>query len=109
MGSYNMVEKIKEKFSKYETYYEILGVRPNSVTDEKVKDSYDNKCMQLDEMLKSYKSEAIQEIRELIQTTLDDAYTALKTEDSRRYYNELLKTINISSESLEEKDEENQL
>lgn len=109
MESYNMFEKIKEKFSKYETYYEILGVKPNSATDEKVKDSYDNKCMQLDEMLKNYKSEAIQEIRELIQTTLDDAYTALKTEDSRRHYNELLKTINTSSESIEEKDEENQL
>lgn len=109
MGSYNILEKIKEKFTKYETYYEILGVKPNSVTDEKVKYSYDNKCMQLDEMLKSCKSESIQEIRELIQTTLDDAYTALKTEDSRRNYNELLKTISTSSESIEKKDEENQL
>lgn len=105
MGSYNMIEKIKEKFSKYETYYEILGVNPNSANDEVIKNAYDNKCMQLNEMLKGYESEAIQEIRELIQTTLDDAYTALKTEDSRRHYNELLKTINTSSENIEEKDE----
>lgn len=107
MKNYNIFENIKEKFSKYETYYEILGVNSNSATDVAIKDAYDNKCMQLKEMLKGYESEAIQEIRELIQTTLDDAYTALKTEDSRKHYNELLKTM--KSSEAKETSEENEL
>ena len=114
MKNYNFIESIKEKFSNYQTYYQILGVNPNSITDEKVKMAYDNKCMQLNNMLKDYKSEGIQEVRELIQITLDDAYTALKTENSRKHYNELLEKINTSYESIEteeteEIDEQNEL
>ena len=80
--------------------------------NEVIKNAYDDKCRQLNGMLKGYESEAIQEIRELIQTTLDDAYSALKTENSRKHYRDLLRTINTSSETIEakeEKDEENEL
>ena len=112
MKSHNLLEYIKEKFSNYQNYYEILGVDPSRATDEVIKNAYDDKCRQLKGMLKGYESEAIQEIRELIQTTLDDAYSALKTENSRKHYRDLLRTINTSSETIEakeEKDEENEL
>lgn len=108
MKNYNFLESIKEKFSNYQTYYQILGINPDNVSDEIVKETYDNKCMQLNNMLKGYKSEGIQELKELIQTTLDDAYTALKSENSRKHYDELLESINNSSEPLEV-DEENEL
>lgn len=108
MKNYNFLESIKEKFSNYQTYYQILGINPDNVSDEIVKETYDNKCMQLNNMLKGYKSEGIQELKELIQTTLDDAYTALKNENSRKHYDELLESINNSSKPIE-LDEENEL
>ena len=47
-------------------------------------------------MFKDYNNEAIKEVEELIKTSLDNAYTALKSENSRRNYDELLKKIQAS-------------
>jgi preprotein translocase subunit Sec63 len=105
MGKFNLLENIKEKFSKYKPYHEILGINLDLTNDEEVKNAYDNKCMQLNMMLKDYEGEGIQEIRELIQMTLDDAYMALKTENARKNYKELLLEINNKNKSKEEYDE----
>ena len=37
MKSHNLLEYIKEKFSNYQNYYEILGVDPSRATDEVIK------------------------------------------------------------------------
>ena len=88
-----IIKQIKERFSNYEDYYKILQIDKNNVTDEKVKDAYDNRCKQLEGILRGLNGEIIEEIRNLIQQSLDDAYTALKTENSRNNYNNLLDSI----------------
>ena len=42
MKKNSLIEMIKERFSKYKTYYEILQINPDDVTDEQVKMSYEN-------------------------------------------------------------------
>ena len=98
MGKFNLIEYIKREFNKYKTYYQILGINPDNINDEIVKKAYDNKCMQLNNILKDCKPEEAQEIRELIQTALDNAYTALKTDNSRKHDDELLNKIDSSPE-----------
>lgn len=101
MDKSGLLESIKEKFSKYKTYYEILGINSNEATDEKVRTAYNNRCIQLIKMLRGCDRGEVQEVRELIQTTFDDAYTALKTENSRKNYNELLRKIKSEPKSEE--------
>lgn len=96
MKKFDLLNSIKEKFSNYKTYYEILGIKPEEATDEKVKNIYEEKLKQLEFMFKDYNNEAIKEVEELIKTSLDNAYTALKSENSRRNYDELLKKIQAS-------------
>lgn len=94
MGRYaNLLEIIKRRFERYQSYYETLGINPDNVTDELVKQVYDNKCRELENMVKGIEEEEVQSIREIIQTELDDAYRALKTEDSRRNYQVVLDSI----------------
>lgn len=102
MKKFDLVNSIKEKFSDYKTYYEILGIKPEEVTDEKVKNIYEEKLKQLDFMFKDYNNESIKEVEEMIKTSLDNAYAALKSENSRRNYDELLKKIKPSQKSDEQ-------
>ena len=102
MKKFDLVNSIKEKFSDYKTYYEILGIKPEEVTDEKVKNIYEEKLKQLEFMFKDYNNEAIKEVEEMIKTSLDNAYAALKSENSRRNYDELLKKIKPSQKSDEQ-------
>ena len=102
MKKFDLVNSIKEKFSDYKTYYEILGIKPEEVTDEKVKNLYEEKLKQLDFMFKDYNNESIKEVEEMIKTSLDNAYAALKSENSRRNYDELLKKIKPSQKSDEQ-------
>lgn len=111
-----LVEYLKKRFNRYQTNYQILGVKSNNITDKDVKEAYDNKCMQLNKMLEGCQEtelksilknckedeieeakiivyEAFEEIRTIMQDALDDAYTALKTEDSRSHYQEILDKI----------------
>lgn len=88
-----LVKFIKERFSKYETYFQILGIKDYDINDEIVKEAYDKKCTELNIMLKGSCGEEIDEIREMIQETLENAYIALKTADSRKHYKELLEKI----------------
>lgn len=111
-----LVGYLKNRFDRYQTYYQVLGIRNCNVTDETVKEAYDNKCMQLNKMLegneeaelklilknckddeieeaKRIVNEAFNEIRSKIQETLDDAYLALKTENARSHYQDVLDTI----------------
>lgn len=99
MGKYDkekidkLVKYIKERFKVYQTYYQILGLRNQNITDEKVKEAYDKKCRELNLMLRDCPEEESEEIRTTIQEALDDAYTALKTEDSRTNYQKILDSI----------------
>ena len=99
MKKFDLVNSIKEKFSDYKTYYEILGIKHEEVTDEKVKNIYEETIKQLEFMFKDYNNEAIKEVEEMIKTSLDNAYAALKSENSRRNYDELLKKIKPSQKS----------
>lgn len=111
-----LVEYLKKRFNRYQTYYQVLGIKNNNITDKDVKEAYDNKCKQLNKMfegceeteiksiLKNCKEDEIEEakiivhetfveIRTIMQDALDDAYTAIKTEDSRSHYQEILDKI----------------
>ena len=85
----NILKYIKNRFNRYQTYYQILGLNDNNITDEKVKQTYEKKCNELNLMLKDVPEEIKQEIKETIQSALDDAYLALKSENSRRHYKDL--------------------
>ena len=99
MGKYDkgqldkLVNRIKERFNRYQTYYQILGLKNQNITDDQVKEAYDEKCKELDLMLKGCPEEEAKEIRTIIQDALDDAYTALKSENSRSNYQEILDNI----------------
>ncbi|MBQ2938613.1 MAG: hypothetical protein IJE05_07095 [Clostridia bacterium] len=88
-----LLKYIKERFARYQTYYQILGIRNCDITDENVKLAYERKCTELKALLKDSSGEQIEEIRIIIQTALDDAYMALKDENSRKHYQELLDNI----------------
>ncbi len=89
----NFLGKIKNKFQEYKTYYEILGLKEDNITDEKVKEAYENKCKELVGMFGECKNDVYKELRIMIKTSLDDAYNALKTEHSRNNYKTLLNNI----------------
>ena len=111
-----LVKYLKERFGRYQTNYQVLGIKSSNITDKEVKDAYDNKCNQLNKMLEGCEEtelksilknckqdeieeakeiihEAFEEIRATMQDALDDAYTALKTEDSRSHYQDILDDI----------------
>ena len=91
MGKYDQIEKyIEERFQRYQTYYQILSIKPEGVTDDIVKEAYDKKCKQIDSLLKGCEEDEVKGIREIIQDALDDAYSALKSEQSRKNYQDLL-------------------
>lgn len=89
----NILKYIKDRFNRYRTYYQILSLNDNNITDEKVKQAYEKKCNELNLMLKDVPEEIKEEIEETIRRALDDAYFALKSEDSRRHYKDLLDNI----------------
>ena len=89
----NILKQLTEKFEKYRTYYEILQIKESSATNEKVKEAYEKKCKELEGFFNNCKGEEIEKVKSLIITALDDAYTALKSEDSRKNYKELLEKI----------------
>ena len=98
MGKLDKIkELIEERFERYQTYYQLLGIQPNGITDEIVKEAYDKKCKELSLMLKDLQKQGLEdegnEIREIIQTALDDAYRALKDENSRQHYQDVLDSI----------------
>ena len=109
--SLSILDNIRKRFTTYETYYQILGINPSGLTDEKVKEAYEEKCRQLDLLfLKSQQDLArkesqtepnlelekqILELKDIIQTTFGDAFNALKSEHSRKNYNELLGKIDV--------------
>ena len=95
------MEEIIEFFEKYKTYYQILGLNDQNVTDEQVKEAYDNMCMQLNGIFTRVSGEKAEKLKERIQEALDDAYRALKTEYSRKNYEELLNSIDSKSEENE--------
>ncbi len=117
--SLDVLNNIRKKFTSYETYYQILGINPSGLTDEKVKEVYEEKSRQLDLLfLKSQQDLArkesqtepnlelekqILELKDIIQTTLSDAFNALKSEHSRKNYNELLGKINVPDKNLNNK------
>ena len=117
--SLSILDNIRKRFTTYETYYQILGINPSGLTDEKVKEAYEEKCRQLDLLfLKSQQDLArkesqtepnlelekqIHELKEIIQTTLSDAFNALKSEHSRKNYNELLEKINVPDKNSNNK------
>lgn len=96
----SLLNKMKDRFTGYKTYYQILGINPSEATDEKVKELYEKKCNQLEEFFKKCPvnqnteiKQQISEVKELIQTTFDDAFSALKSKNSRKNYDELLEKI----------------
>lgn len=94
MGKYDLLlENVKKRFGKYQTYYQVLGIKKDNVTDEQVKNAYDKKCSELKTMLRGCKGKELEEIEEIIRVALDDAYTALKTEASRKHYQDILDEI----------------
>ncbi len=96
MGKYSQIlTLIKGRFERYQTYYQILDIKPYNVTDEMVKEAYDKKCQEMNLFLKDCEqaNEEVEEIREIMQLAIDDAYSALKDENSRKHYQELLNYI----------------
>lgn len=94
MGKYDLIiEFVKERFEKYQTYYQTLGVDPNALTDDIVKEAYEKRCTELELMIEKFNEKVADEIRNIVQLALDDAYNALKDENSRKHYKELLDSM----------------
>lgn len=99
------LDLIKQLYTGYKTYYEILQIKRAGITDEIVKKAYKEKIKELENMCIDFPQAEIIEFKNKIRQTLDDAYTALKTENSRKHYDELLNSIKQSSEDKATKDE----
>ena len=41
----NILKYIKDRFNRYRTYYQILSLDDNNITDEKVKQAYEKNAM----------------------------------------------------------------
>lgn len=104
MEDYNLVKKLLKKIEEPKTYYEILGITAEWVTDSIVEEAYKDKMKQAESMLKTFKgadSKDIELLKDRIETAFNDAYSALKSEHSRKNYEELLKFVN-SEKKLDE-------
>lgn len=90
-----MLKFIKERFERYQTYHQILGIKSDNLTDEIVKDAYDKRCREMNLMLEDCEegNEKVQEIKAIMQSAFDDAYAALKDENARKHYQEVLDYI----------------
>ena len=119
MGENKKNQKINLNFIKrylktYENYFHLLGLpydeskieyytskNEEEKINEIVKELYKNKLWQLEKMLQSCeKSEELQKIKEEFIVIIQDAYTALKDNNSRENYIDLLKKIqNKNSEN----------
>lgn len=86
-------ESLKRKFSEYQEYYKILAIKKEETTDSSVKEAFEFQKMQLEKMLQNFEGKNTEELRTIILTTLEDAYNALKDENSRKHYEEILKRI----------------
>lgn len=94
-----------ESFNDYRNYYKILGINKKSLTDKEVREAYDRQLYQLKKMLeKCEKNARYDELKNKIETTLMDAYVALKSENSRKHYEELLDSI--EKKKIEDEGEE---
>lgn len=98
MGKLDKIkELIEERFERYQTYYQLLGIKSKGVDNAIVEDAYNNKCKQLQMLRENCEKEGVaeeaEEIFEMIQTALDDAYSALKDENSREHYQDILDSI----------------
>lgn len=97
--SKSIVETIKQKFQKYETYYDTLGIKNrDTVTDEEVKEAYERKINELNAFFsetecKEGYSQEIEELKNIMLTAYQDAYSALKTLHSRKNYQDLLDSM----------------
>ena len=98
MKKREFLEKIKMKFCGDKTHYQILQISPRNVTDEMVRKSYENKINELEALFANNNDKEITEVKEIIKRALTDAYTELKTEDSRQEYNKSLKNIKEKDE-----------
>lgn len=88
-----IIRSIKQKFCTYKTYYEILGLHNSNTNDKEVKEKYEEKSKELRLLLEHCSGEEIEKIRTIIQDALDDAYNALKDENSRIHYQDILDSI----------------
>ena len=86
-------ENLKRKFLEYQEYYKILAIKKEDATDISVKEAFEFQKKQLEKMLQNFEGRYTEELRTIILTTLEDAYSALKDEDSRKHYEELLMSI----------------
>ena len=86
-------ESLKRKFSEYQEYYKILAIKKEETTDSSVKEAFEFQKMQLKKMLQNFEGKNTEELRTIILTTLEDAYNALKDENSRKHYEEILMRI----------------
>ena len=86
-------ENLKMKFLEYQEYYKILAIKKEKATDISVKEAFEFQKKQLEKMLQNYQGRNTEELRTIILTTLEDAYNALKDENSRKHYEELLMSI----------------
>ena len=93
----NIFDSIKNRFNSYKSYYQMLDINPKNVTDEIVKEKYDNKIYELEKIFKNCDGKEYQEVKKMIKEALNDAYSALKSEHSRTNYNELLEGISNSN------------
>ena len=86
-------ENLKRKFSEYQEYYKILAIKKEEATDISVKEAFEFQKKQLEKMLQNFEGRYTEELRTIILTTLEDAYSALKDENSRKHYEEILMSI----------------
>lgn len=94
------VYELDRVIDRYQTYYQILGLENNAnITDEKVKKAYENKCAELNLLIKSC-GEDFKEIIDSLQWSFYDAYIALKTEDSRRHYQDILDNMKLNKDGV---------
>ena len=86
-------KNLRRKFSEYQEYYKILAIKKEKATDISVKEAFEFQKKQLEKVLQNFEGRYTEELRTIILTTLEDAYSALKDEDSRKHYEELLMSI----------------
>jgi len=105
-----ILESARRSFESYENYYQILKLDRKNLDDEKVEKAYLDKCESIEHFFRGCKEDTdkrILELKEMMLISAKDAYSALKTEQGRINYKELLEEIErkVKEEKITEREE----
>lgn len=97
-----IIEQLKREAKRYKNYYDILRLDRDNIDDEMVLNAYEQEYRKIEKFFSGNMPDELLEVKELMLLSLNDAYTALKTEHSRKNYQQALDIIENKKQNIEQ-------